>query len=133
MARGLWWAVRALDGGPVWALASGAAVASSALVRGSGLVLAPVLVLWLLLWLPGKWRRRLIGAGLAALALVAVLAGYVGVVRVSGGRYSGLTDMNGWDLYGRVAPFADCTKFMPPEGTEVLCESTPPSLRPGPF
>ena len=35
-----------------------------------------------------------------------------------------------YHLYGRVAPFADCTKFTPPRGTEVLCETTPRSERP---
>jgi hypothetical protein len=45
----------------------------------------------------------------------------------------------GWDftsegnlqLYGRVAPFADCSKFTPPPGTAKLCIHTPVSERPG--
>ena len=41
--------------------------------------------------------------------------------------------MSGWNVYCRVAPFADCSKFTPPAGTEVLCEETPPAKRPGPF
>src|SRR5439155_7314053 len=35
--------------------------------------------------------------------------------------------------YGRVAPFADCTKFTPPAGTEGLCDPTPPDQRLGRF
>jgi hypothetical protein len=35
-----------------------------------------------------------------------------------------------WNLYGRVAPFADCSKFDPPPGTRSLCETTPRSQRP---
>jgi hypothetical protein len=35
-----------------------------------------------------------------------------------------------YHLYGRVAPFADCTKFTPPPGTAMLCETTPRSERP---
>jgi hypothetical protein len=41
--------------------------------------------------------------------------------------------MSGWNLYSRVAPFADCKQFTPPPGTEILCESRPPDSRPGPF
>ena len=38
-------------------------------------------------------------------------------------------DQQRWNLYGRVAPWADCTKFTPPPGTRALCEATPPSQR----
>ena len=41
--------------------------------------------------------------------------------------------MRGWNLYARAAPFADCSKFTAPAGTEILCEQRPPSERPGPF
>ena len=36
-------------------------------------------------------------------------------------------------LYGRAAQFADCDRFTPPPGTEVLCEDTPASDRPGAY
>jgi hypothetical protein len=42
---------------------------------------------------------------------------------------NGLTTNNNWNLYGRVAPWADCTKFTPPRGTRALCVTTPPSQR----
>ena len=42
---------------------------------------------------------------------------------------NGLTTNGSWALYGRVAPWADCTKFRPPPGTRTLCEVTPPSRR----
>ena len=48
-------------------------------------------------------------------------------------RYLGLNDMRGWNLYAHVAPFADCGKFTPPEGTAILCVARPPAKRPGPF
>jgi hypothetical protein len=41
--------------------------------------------------------------------------------------------MSGWNLYARAAPFADCRRFTPPEGTAVLCDERPPAKRPGPF
>jgi hypothetical protein len=44
---------------------------------------------------------------------------------------SGLTTNGNWNLYGRVAPWADCTKFTPPQGTQQLCDAIPPSERPG--
>ena len=43
----------------------------------------------------------------------------------------GLTTNGNWNLYGRVAPFADCTRFTPPPGTEGLCDPRPPSDREG--
>jgi hypothetical protein len=33
-------------------------------------------------------------------------------------------------MYGRVAPFADCSKFTPPPGTQPMCETTPRGARP---
>jgi hypothetical protein len=38
---------------------------------------------------------------------------------------TGLSRNGIWNVYGRVAPFADCRKFTPPPGTEALCETTP--------
>ncbi len=48
-----------------------------------------------------------------------------------GTGYTGLIRAGAWNLYGRVAPFADCGKFTPPAGTAVLCEDTLRSERPG--
>ncbi len=36
-----------------------------------------------------------------------------------------------FDLYGRVAPWADCTKFKPPAETAKLCVHIPVSQRQG--
>ena len=43
----------------------------------------------------------------------------------------GVAPSSGWHLYHRVAPFADCDRFTPPEGTEALCETKPPEERLG--
>jgi hypothetical protein len=48
------------------------------------------------------------------------------------GGHSGLAEDQGLSLYGRVAQFADCGKFTPPQGTKVLCVDTPAPQRPGP-
>jgi hypothetical protein len=45
----------------------------------------------------------------------------------------GLGPSQGWYLYGRAAQFADCDRFTPPPGTEVLCEDTPASDRQGAY
>jgi hypothetical protein len=37
-----------------------------------------------------------------------------------------------YQSYGRVAPFADCSRFEPPAGTEALCPTTPVPERQGP-
>jgi hypothetical protein len=40
--------------------------------------------------------------------------------------------MGGWSIYSRVAQFADCSRFTPPEGTRPLCQDVPSAERPGP-
>ena len=68
---------------------------------------------------------------MGALSLVIAL-GTVGAYvewRQLASGLSGLTTNGNWNLYGRVAPWADCTKFTPPPGTRQLCEATPPSSR----
>ena len=50
-----------------------------------------------------------------------------------GGGYSGIADMRGWHLYGRVASFLDCEQTTADDQYPNLCEATPPWERPGPF
>jgi hypothetical protein len=49
----------------------------------------------------------------------------------AGGGQNGVASYAGWLLYGRVAPFADCSRFTPPAGTRGLCETRPAAARPG--
>jgi hypothetical protein len=77
------------------------------------------------------WRRRVGRAGAVIAAAAVVLGAYV-VVQERETGYTGITRAGGWNLYGRVAPFADCGRFTPPEGTRALCEETPEAARPGP-
>ncbi len=134
VAAGLYSAVRGLTSvgadAAISLAGAGALLACAARVRGVGLVLVPVLVLWALLALPGGWRGRLTGAGAAAGGGVALLLLYVAVAHAGHG-HTGWSDVNGWSLYGRAAPFADCRKFTPPRGTRKLCQHTPPASRPG--
>jgi hypothetical protein len=62
---------------------------------------------------------------------LAVMFGYI-VVQGALTGFWGVLPGNGWVMYMRAAPFADCRKFEPPAGTAFLCETTPPKTRPGP-
>jgi hypothetical protein len=107
------------------ALAAGSAVFGlAATVRSSALVLPLVLALWVVLVGP---RRRVLFALAPAIAIV---IGYAALASTTG-RYTGLTDMSGWNLYARTAPFADCSRFRPPRELAVLCQRQ--TARPGPY
>jgi hypothetical protein len=107
-------------------------IGCTTLVRSLGLVvpiavgMAVVVVAWRS---PVALLRMLIAGVAPAFAIVAI---YSQIARSQGG-YPGLSEMNGWALYSRVAPFADCSRFEAPEGTAILCESRPEAERPGPF
>jgi hypothetical protein len=60
---------------------------------------------------------------------LAVLVPYAAVQHEHTGYWGVTTPAGAWNLYARVAPFANCHKFTPPPGTSVLCESTPASQR----
>lgn len=131
LAAGVRGLVPRIDRG--WLAAAGVLLMAAGLARSVGLVL-PLVLIVVVVWLgAAPLRARLGGAGVAAAGAAVVLAGYLGAFALAGGRYTGLTDFAGWNLYSRVAPFADCSRFDPPDGTEVLCETTPPEQRPGPF
>jgi hypothetical protein len=112
-----------------WAAVAGILLGVGATVRVVGLPLVPVFVVWLLLGASVPWRRQLPVAAAAA-AGAAVVLGWFVIAQHQQTGYTGLTPRaGGWNLYARVAPFADCSKFTPPKGTQVLCESTPVSRR----
>jgi Dolichyl-phosphate-mannose-protein mannosyltransferase len=112
-----------------WAALAGFALGAADTVRVTALPLLPILVLWLLLGTGGHWRARLRAAGAGLACIVCV----VGVYTAAQARQTGVTTLTTpagvWNLYGRVAPFADCTKFTPPRGTAGLCQTTPPARR----
>ena len=115
-----------------WLAVAGALLAVAAMFRAVGQVLIPLIPIVAVIAVRGAVSRRL-AAGLAAgtvPAVVLVLA-YSAAISAAGG-YFGLTDGQGWALYARIAPIADCAEFDPPPGTDGLCESTPPESRPGP-
>jgi hypothetical protein len=105
---------------------------ASCLVRNIGQIVLPAVAAGILIsW----WRSpALLARALLATLLpaVAILVTYVAAAKLAHG-YAGLTDMGGWNIYGRVATFADCSRFEPPKGSEGLCETLPASERPGTF
>jgi 4-amino-4-deoxy-L-arabinose transferase-like glycosyltransferase len=131
---GLYAAVRALDSPSWrWPLLAGVALALGVTIRSAGLLLIPVVVLALLLGRPKpvrNWRRSW-RAPVAAAAGAAVILLAFAAANASFGERFGISPSPGRYLYGRVAQFADCSRFDPPPGTEVLCEDTPAEARPG--
>jgi hypothetical protein len=116
-----------------WLATGSAFLAMAALTRSVGIALLPILLICTALWVKGSLAARCGAIAAALLPGVAVFGLYIAAFYLARGQYLGLTDMSGWNLYSRVAPFADCSKFTPPEGTAILCEQRPPSKRPGPF
>jgi 4-amino-4-deoxy-L-arabinose transferase-like glycosyltransferase len=132
---GLATAVFGLAGGvrPRLLAAASALLGMAALTKSVGIILIPVLMICTLLFANGPRRARLRALSFALFPGLAILGIYFVGCKLAHGKYRGLSDMRGWNLYSRVAPFADCRKFSPPAGTAVLCEQTPTAERPGPF
>jgi 4-amino-4-deoxy-L-arabinose transferase-like glycosyltransferase len=113
-----------------WLAGGGALLAAAALVRTVGLVVLPIVLVWLLLSARARWPLRVRAALPALAAMVAVIGLYALDVAAQDGQ-TGLTDLGGWNSYARAATFAKCSDFTPPAGTGVLCQSIPPRARPG--
>lgn len=109
----------------------GVLIAAAGLVRPVGLVLLPIVAVWVLASQPGRARVRALAVGALITPAVGLVGGYVLVQRAQTG-FTGLTRDSGRVLYARAAPFADCSKFTPPDGTAVLCETTRPTQRGSP-
>jgi hypothetical protein len=130
LSAALYFAVRSLDAaGPRWAALAGLTLALACIVRVVALPLVGVLLLWLVLVSAETFRRRAWHAALAGGCVVAVLGSYAAIQHHETGYWGLTTPAGAWNLYTRVAPFADCRKFTPPPGTAVLCERTPPAQR----
>ena len=124
----LYCAVRALDGGPGWAAVAGLCAGLGVWDRIASIAMIAVLAIWLT-FSAGRPRRRTIVLGLVSLLVALASIGVYVEWRHASSGLNGLTTNGSWALYGRVAPWADCTKFTPPPGTRALCEATPPSRR----
>ena len=114
-----------------WALLAGLALGAAVDVRSVGLLLLPVLALAAALLAPERpWRWRAACGALVLVAALVPIEGYL-IPHEEAQGYGGFTGAGYFDLYARVAPFAECSKFHPPAGTAKLCIHIPRSQRPG--
>jgi hypothetical protein len=129
LAAMLYSALRASQDRAAWAALAGICAGLGVWDREAGLAMVPLIALWLFFSV-GRPTRRGLALGAVALVLsMATVGGYVGWRHAASGAPGLLTSNSAWNLYGRVAPWADCTKFTPPPGTRALCETTPVSRR----
>lgn len=112
----------------LWAAGSGAVTGFAVWDREAALELVPPLALWLVFAAGRPSRRSLLIGAVSLLAALATVEGYI-QWRQSSTGLSGLTTNGDWNLYSRVAPWADCRYFTPPAGTRALCQYTPASAR----
>ncbi len=133
---GLFAAARVLDEPEPWwrwPALTGAALAVATTIRTAGLLVIPVAVLALLLSTPHplrRWRVSWRAPAAAAAVAAVVLLGYATANATFGERFA-IGPSSARYLYGRAAQFADCNRFEPPAGTDVLCEQRPAGERPG--
>jgi hypothetical protein len=105
--------------------AGGGLLGLAALARTIGLVLIVPVVGYLLLRRLGLLRPLVL-----TMAFAAPLLAYAGWFNAVWGPFA-LTEFQGYWLYGRVAPFADCSAGWVPSYERGLCGPLPPAQRPG--
>jgi 4-amino-4-deoxy-L-arabinose transferase-like glycosyltransferase len=119
-----------------WWLTAGLALGLATAVRTVGVAIVCLAVLWILLvgrapdnsrptvmrFLRSLHMRR---AAITAAAAIVLLLYYSDAQGRQTGSY-GLTRTAGFNLYLRVSPYYDCTRFTPPAGTQALCAKRAP-------
>jgi hypothetical protein len=129
IAATLYATVRASADRTWWAAVAGLCAGLAVWDRTVGLGLVAVMALWLAFGAGRPTRQSLI-AGALSLGVALTTVGAYAVWRSAAADLPGtLTSNNAWNLYGRVAPWADCDEFSVPRGTESLCETRPASER----
>ena len=108
---------------PAMAVA-GLLVGYATVVRSVGQPLLVVVLVAMLVRRVG-WRRLVT----VLVAGIVPIAAYMVWFHGTYGNYA-LTGSSGTFLYGRVSTFAECAKIKPPTDLQVLCDPTPPYLRP---
>jgi hypothetical protein len=114
-----------------WLAVAGVALGFAGLVRPVAVLLLVVAAVWVVLALRVELTRCARAAAAVVLPAAILIGVYAGIVSLDNG-HTGLGQFGGFQLYGRVAQFADCTKFKPPGRTRLLCRTTPSAQRPGP-
>jgi hypothetical protein len=108
---------------PAMAVA-GLLIGYATVVRSVGQPLIVVVLVAMLVRRVG-WRRLVT----VLVAGIVPIAAYMVWFHGTYGNYA-LTGSSGTFLYGRVSTFAECAKIKPPTDLQVLCDPTPPYLRP---
>lgn len=129
IAATLYTTVRAAEDRTWWAAVAGLCAGLAVWDRTVGLGLVAIVCVWLV-FNSGRPTRQTLAVG--ALSLVVALATvglYAGWRSAETNLPGTLSSNNAWNLYSRVAPWADCSKFTPPPETEGLCQAMPPSQR----
>lgn len=130
LSGALYFAVRSLGAASVrWASLSGLTLAIACTVRVVALPLIGVLLLWLGLMSGESRARRARNTACASACAMAILGSFAIIQHQQTGYWGLTTPAGAWNLYSRVAPFANCHRFTPPPGTAALCERTPPAQR----
>jgi hypothetical protein len=128
LAAMLYCTIRARNGSFAWAAGAGLIAGLAVWDREAAAELAPVLAVWLV-FSSGRPRWRLVAVGAVSLAVAVGTVAVYAVWRDGETGLSGLTTNGNWNIYGRVAPWADCRVFTPPLGTRQLCQFTTPAQR----
>lgn len=118
-----------------WPLGTGIALAAAVMIRTASLPMIAIFALALVLYQARpfrRWREHLRASAVMVCTAAIGLLAFAGASAASGQRF-GIAPSPGWYLYGRVAQFADCHKFVPPPGTAALCQNTPQSRRPAAY
>jgi hypothetical protein len=113
------------DRGSAAVAASGVVLALAATMRTAALFAVPV---WALYVVWAHRRPRIVGA--AAIGLMLPLLAYAGWHAADTGRF-GLTQADGWFLYGRVGEIADCGGAKIPADARPLCDRNARDRREG--
>jgi hypothetical protein len=129
IAATLYCTVRASEDRTWWAALAGLFAGLAVWDRTVGLGLIAVVSAWLLFNAERPTRHTLTVGVLSLVVALATVGAYMGWRSAAADLPGSLTSNNAWNLYGRVAPWADCDKFTPPPGTKGLCETTPASQR----
>jgi hypothetical protein len=110
--------------------AAGLFLAYAGATRTIGLLLLPLAVLWIVWAFPGEPRGRVVAAASLVLTAGVLLAANLVWAHAQTGSWS-FARSGYFQFYGRVASFADCSRFTPPAGTDPLCPQMPPRERHG--
>ena len=109
------------------------AIAASGLLIAVAATIRPSAVLALPVWLVYVWwaRRRPTAVGAGLVAVVLPLLAYSAIHQAERGTF-GLSEADGWLLYGRTAELADCGGVDLPRATQSLCRRSGTEALPSP-